>query len=156
VDLDTGLSAQHRAGSIGLLNKLLANEYVLYVKTRNYHWNVTGPQFNQLHLFFESQYEELSDVIDEVAERCRAIGGNATGTLEEFKRDATLTERAGVYPDAADMVLDLLGDHEAVIRSLREDIETTASKFNDAGTGGFLNGLLERHEKMAWMLRVSA
>jgi starvation-inducible DNA-binding protein len=88
-----------------------------------------------------------------VAERARALGGHAFGTLAEFVRHARLKEQPDVYPDAPAMLKDLLGDHEAVIRRLREDLETTAAKHGDAGTSDFLTGLMEKHEKMAWMLR---
>jgi starvation-inducible DNA-binding protein len=151
--IDIGVSVEDLEGEVRLLNRLLADEYVLYTKTRNYHWNVKGAQFNQLHLFFQSQYEQLNVVVDDVAERCRAIGGDAIGTLDEFKRETTLREQPGSYPDAPTMIADLLADHEAVIRTLREDVETTGETHNDAGTSGFLSGLLEQHEKMAWMLR---
>ena len=114
--LEIGLSAEDLDVEVRLLNKLLADEYVIYTKTRNYHWNVKGAQFSELHLFFQNQYEQLNAIVDEVAERCRALGGNAIGTLAEFKQHATLTEQPGVYPDAAGMVADLLGDHEAVVR----------------------------------------
>src|SRR2546427_645381 len=148
-----GINDKDRAGVVKILNALLADEYVLYTKTRNYHWNVVGPQFNDLHKFFEAQYGELNETVDDVAERARALGGHAFGTLAEFARYARLKERAGVYPDAAGMLKDLLGDHEAMIRRLREDLETAAATHGDAGTSDFLTGLMEKHEKMAWMLR---
>src|SRR6266508_3155951 len=85
-----GLLDEQREGAVAILNTLLADEYLLYTKTRNYHWNVVGPQFNDLHKFFEAQYEALDDVIDEVAERVRALGGRASGTLEEFRTSARL------------------------------------------------------------------
>ena len=147
------MSDSNRQSVVEILNALLADEYVLYTKTRNYHWNVVGPQFNDLHKFFEAQYEDLDGIVDEVAERARALGGHASGTLAEFARHTRLKERPGVYPDAAGMLKDLLGDHESVIRRLREDLETAAGKHKDAGTSDFLTGLMEKHEKMAWMLR---
>ena len=82
--LNTGLTDTQRQGVVELLQKLLADEYVLYTKTRNYHWNVVGPQFNDLHKFFEAQYNELNTIVDDMAERARSLGGNATGTLAEF------------------------------------------------------------------------
>ena len=148
-----GLSPDARAAVAALLNATLSDEYVLYTKTRNYHWNVVGPQFNELHKFFESQYEALDDVIDEVAERVRALGERALGTLGEFSRHARLAERPGAPPDARGMLADLLADHEALIRQLRADLELTLEKHRDAGTSDFLTGLMEKHEKMAWMLR---
>jgi len=142
-----------RDAVVALLNALLADEYVLYTKTRNYHWNVTGPQFNDLHKFFESQYEALDDTVDEVAERARSLGGRAAGSLAEFAKTTRLKEEAGGAPPARDMLASLLADHEAVIRTLRADIATVQDKHGDVGTADFLTGLMEEHEKMAWMLR---
>lgn len=148
-----GLSDKQRQGVVEILNTLLSDEYVLYTKTRNYHWNVVGPQFHELHRFFEAQYTELNDIVDEVAERARALGGWALGTLAEFSQRTRLKEQPGLYPTAHQMLASLLADHEAIIRSLRTDLETCAQKYHDAGTNDFLTGLMERHEKMAWMLR---
>ena len=151
-----GIADEPRQAVISILNTLLADEYLLYTKTRNYHWNVVGPQFNDLHKFFESQYEELDDVVDDVAERARALGGHAQGTLAEFTKRARLKEQPGQYPDAKEMLAQLLADHETVIRHLRDDAEVTMVKHEDAGTNDFLIGLMEKHEKMAWMLRAFA
>jgi starvation-inducible DNA-binding protein len=148
-----GLVDQAREGVVAILNTLLADEYVLYTKTRNYHWNVVGPQFNDLHKFFEAQYEALNDIVDEVAERARALGGNAVGTLTEFLKSTRLQEESGDYPEARRMLANLLADHEALIRHLRVDLETCAERYHDVGTNDFLTGLMEQHEKMAWMLR---
>jgi starvation-inducible DNA-binding protein len=148
-----GISEKDRDGVVKILNTLLADEYVLYTKTRNYHWNVVGPQFNDLHKFFEAQYTELNDVVDEVAERARAIGGPSAGTLAEFLELARVKERPGDRPAATKMIATLLADHEAIICTLRSDLETCAATYHDAGTSDFLTGLMERHEKMAWMLR---
>ena len=148
-----GLSDKQRDGVVKVLNTLLADEYVLYTKTRNHHWNVLGPQFNDLHKFFEGQYSELSEVVDDVAERARALGGRAAATLAEFLKQARLKEHPGQYPEAREMIANLLADHEAIIRTLRADLETCAEEYSDMGTSDFLTGLMERHEKMAWMLR---
>jgi starvation-inducible DNA-binding protein len=113
---------------------------------------VTGPQFNDLHKFFEEQYTELNVVVDDVAERARSLGGWALGTLQEFVQHARLNEHPGQYPNARDMIAKLLADHEAIVRQLRTDLET-AEKHHDMGTNDFLTGLMEKHEKMAWMLR---
>jgi starvation-inducible DNA-binding protein len=147
------LADAHRASVVALLNDLLADEYLLYTKTRNYHWNVVGPQFNDLHKFFEGQYEALDDVVDDVAERARALGGQAFGTLAEFVEHARLQEAPHHYPDARGMLAALLADHETLIRQLRGDLTTALDKHGDAGTSDFLTGLMEKHEKMAWMLR---
>jgi starvation-inducible DNA-binding protein len=148
-----GIPDAPRASVVTILNDLLSDEYLLYTKTRNYHWNVTGPQFNDLHKFFEAQYEELNGVVDDVAERARTLGGRARGTLAEFTHHARLKEHPGTIPDATGMVADLLADHEAVIRQLRTDLAVAVDRHHDVGTSDFLTGLLERHEKMAWMLR---
>ncbi len=151
--LNTGLSETDLAGVGQILNTLLADEYVLYTKTRNYHWNVVGPQFNDLHRFFEKQYEELNEIVDDVAERARSMGSPALGTLREFVDRTRLAEQPGAYPDAMSMISGLLEDHEAVIRALRVDLETCAGQYHDLGTNNFLTDLMEKHEKMAWMLR---
>ncbi len=148
-----GISDSNRQSVVKILNTLLADEYVLYTKTRNYHWNVVGPQFNDLHKFFESQYEALNDIVDEVAERGRALGGKAAGTLAEFSQQTRLKEQPGQYPDARAMLTNLLADHERVIQSLRGDLPAVMDKYADAGTNDFLTGVMEKHEKMAWMLR---
>ena len=148
-----GLSKEQREGVVLLLTPVLADEYLLYTKTRNYHWNVVGPQFNDLHKFFEAQYEELEDIVDDVAERARSLGGKAIGTLAEFLKHTRLQEAPGEYPQASDMLAHLLADHEATVRQLRADLEICADKFHDMGTNDFLTGLMERHEKIAWMLR---
>lgn len=153
MNTNIGLEAKQREAVVGLLSALLADEYVLYTKTRNYHWNVVGPQFNDLHKFFQEQYEALDDVVDEVAERARTLGGHSIGTLAEFAQLTRLKEHPTRYPEAREMVADLLADHEAIIRTLRRDLETVAEQHRDIGTNDFLTGLMERHEKMAWMLR---
>ena len=147
------IAEEHRRAVVAILNDLLSDEYVLYTKTRNYHWNVVGPQFNDLHKFFEAQYAELNEIIDEVAERARALGGLAHGTLAEFSAHTRLKEHPGQTPDAMGMLGNLLADHEAIVRQLRADLDIAISKHHDAGTGDFLTGLMEQHEKMAWMLR---
>jgi starvation-inducible DNA-binding protein len=148
-----GLFDTIRNGVLKLLAPLLADEYVLYTKTRNYHWNVVGPQFNDLDKFFEAQYEELGDFVDDVAERMRQLGGKSPGMLAEFTRSARLNEHPGQRPNARVMLTALLADHEAVITTLRADLAAAMNKFGDAGTSEFLTGLMEKHEKMAWMLR---
>jgi starvation-inducible DNA-binding protein len=153
MNLNIGLSEEQRAGVVTILNTVLADEYLLYTKTRNYHWNVVGAQFNDLHKFFEAQYNELNEIVDDVAERTRSLGGNALGTMAEFLKYTRLKEQTGHYPDARDMLANLVADHEALICHLRVDLETCAEKYHDIGTNDFLTGLMEQHEKMAWMLR---
>ncbi len=151
--VNIGIDTKKREGVVDVLNTLLSDEYIVYTKTRNYHWNVTGPQFNDLHKFFEAQYEALNDMVDRVAERARSLGGKALGTLKEFLDETRLKETPAQYPNAEKMLSNLLADHETVIQSLRKDLETCANEYQDQGTTDFLTGLMEEHEKMAWMLR---
>lgn len=150
---DIGISDKNRQAVAKTLNAVLADEYILYTKTRKFHWNVTGPHFNDLHKFFEAQYEELDGIVDEVAERVRSLGHISAGTLSEFSKQARLKEKPGQNPEAKGMLQELLSDHEAVIRTLRTDVEACSNDYADAGTGDFLTGIMEQHEKMAWMLR---
>ncbi|MBK8901617.1 MAG: DNA starvation/stationary phase protection protein [Anaerolineaceae bacterium] len=151
-----GLAAENREKLIPRLNQLLADEHLLYTKTRNYHWNVTGIHFSQLHELFEEQYNSLQLIADEVAERSRMLGGTAVGTLVEFLEHTRLSEAPGAIPSAPDMLANLLDDHEQVITSLRDDIEACMEEFNDEGTADLLIGTMRAHEKMAWMLRSMA
>ena len=151
--LNIGLSEEDRKGVIGILSKVLADEYLLFTKTRNYHWNVVGPHFHDLHKFFESQYEEVDGKIDEIAERIRSLGGNTISTMAEFIQHTRLKENPDKYSDAKTMVSQLLADHETIIRNLRKDVSVCFDKYHDIGTQDFLTGLIEDHEKMAWMLR---
>jgi starvation-inducible DNA-binding protein len=151
--VNIGISDGNRRGVNQILNDLLADQYVLYTKTRNYHWNVTGMQFNDLHKFFESQYATLDLSIDAVAERIRSLGGMSAATLAEFSKNSRLKEHPAKHPDAKAMISNLLADHESTIRNLRKDIDACDKKYCDAGTADFLTGLMEDHEKMAWMLR---
>jgi starvation-inducible DNA-binding protein len=148
-----GLADKDREGVLKILNTVLADEYVLNTKTKNYHWNIVGPQFHDLHKFLDAQYEELADIVDDVAERARSLGGQALGTLGEFLKQTRLKEQPGQYPGAREMIANLLADHEALIRTLRVDLEACAERYHDIGTNDFLTGLMEKHEKMAWMLR---
>jgi len=148
-----GLADKDREGALKILNTVLADEYVLNTKTKNYHWNIVGPQFHDLHKFLDAQYEELADIVDDVAERARSLGGPALGTLGEFLKQTRLKEQPGQYPGAREMIANLLADHEALIRTLRVDLEACAERYHDIGTNDFLTGLMEKHEKMAWMLR---
>ena len=149
---DIDLSPKALKDVVSLLNALLSDEALLYIKTLNYHWNVEAPNFSELHKFFESQYEELSDIMDDVAERARALGGKALGPMQEFLNYARLKESKS-NSNAKAMIKDLLSDHEAIIKPLRKDLETCDTPYHDIGTNDFLTGLMEKHEKMAWMLR---
>lgn len=147
-----GLTAETRSRVVGALQHLLADEIALYLKTRNFHWNVQGRQFFELHRLFESQYEQLDQMLDDVAERIRALGGYAAGSMHEFVKLTRLPEVAGTAHSDTRMEILLLRDHEAVIQSVRT-LADAFGDWGDAGTQDFVIGLLERHEKMAWMLR---
>ncbi len=147
-----GIADENRESVIRMLNRLLADEYVLYTRTRKYHWNVTGPRFQPLHEFFKTQYTELDVIIDDIAERIPQLGGKAIATVEEFKELTRLKEDPGQYPDSNKMLSNLLNDHESVIRSLRTDADA-CENYHDMGTNDFLIGLMEQHEKTAWMIR---
>jgi len=136
-----------------LLNTLLANEYVLYTKTRNAHWNIQGDNFIELHKFFESQYDSLNIIIDDTAERVRALGHFALGSLKDFLKVAQLSEQNDNFSDQNHIIKTLLEDHESIIHSLRNHIVIITDEFKDLGTADFMTGLMEQHEKMAWMLR---
>ncbi len=148
-----GITEQNLEAVVKILSTLLADEYVLYTKARNYHWNVVGMQFNDLHKFFQSLYEELNEYIDDIAERIRALGGKSVATLKEFLELTRLKEHPGEYPDAKTMIANLLNDYETIIRNLRNDIIAVGEKYQDVGTADFLTELMEKHEKTAWMLR---
>jgi starvation-inducible DNA-binding protein len=148
-----GLSKESRMKLIQRLNKLLADEHLLYTKTRNYHWNVTGIHFTLLHELFEEQYNTIQEMADEIAERNRMLGGMSIGTMAEFLQETRLSETPGTIPSANDMIANLLDDHEHIISSLRDEIAACMEKFNDEGTADLLIGTMRSHEKMAWMLR---
>ncbi|MBF2005909.1 Dps family protein [Chlorogloeopsis fritschii PCC 9212] len=151
--LNIGLTEEQRNGVIELLNKDLSDAYLLVVKTKKYHWDVVGPQFRSLHEIWEEQYQQLTENIDAIAERVRALGGYPIGTMEGFLKNGTIKEHGGDVPTATGMVARLVDDHEQVIRNLREHIDRCSEEFHDEGTADFLTGLMEGHEEMAWMLR---
>ncbi len=150
---DLGLSATNVQGVVAILSRLLADEHVLYTRLRNYHWNVVGMAFGPLHALFQDQYTALADDIDEIAERIRQLGPAVPASMTEFLQLATLAERPGDLPDDRGMVAQLVADHEAIIRHLRRDLRASDEQYDDMGTSDFLTGLMERHEKMAWLLR---
>jgi starvation-inducible DNA-binding protein len=153
VKTNIGLSDESRKGVVEILNARLCDEYTLYTKTRKYHWNVVGPRFSQLHEFFEEQYEIIEEMIDEIAERARQLGGKSFGTMEEFVRHSSIKEDPGEYPDANRMISILLKDHETIIQTLRKNAEVCDEEYEDMGTNDFLLEGMQKHEKMAWMLR---
>ena len=149
---DIGVKDDARKKLVETLNMRLCDEYVLYTKTRKYHWNVIGPRFHQLHEFFKEQYEALDEIVDEVAERARHLGGKSLGTLDEFARYSSINEDPGQNPDAQKMISNLLKDHETVIKTLRKNADE-AEELEDMATNDFWLQAVENHEKMAWMLR---
>ena len=151
--IDIGIKEENRQAVIQLLQPVLANLSVIYAKTRNFHWNMTGPRFHTMHLFFEAQYKELGKAADAVAERTRSLGGFAAGTLTEFLKLSVIKEEPGVRPPIDGMIQTLVKDHETIIKGLREDIDKCDDDYEDTGTADFLTGLMEQHEQLAWMLR---
>lgn len=148
-----GISTESLLKTSTLLNTLLADEYVLYTKTRNYHWNVTGPNFIEYHVFFEELYDFVDEKIDDIAERVRTLGHFPLASLHEFLAVTRLLETKHQQSSALVMMQELLNDHETIIRILRQDVQTTAEELGDAGTSDFLTGLMAEHEKIAWKIR---
>jgi len=150
---DIGIAEQNRKAVIEILNTVLADEFVLYVKSRRFHWNVEGQDFAELHDLFQKHYEQLAVIIDDVAERARALDGRAAGSIEEYLNLTRLAEEPSKVYDARGMIAALLDDHEALVRSLRADLRVCGDEYCDEGTMDFLTGLMQTHEKTAWMLR---
>ncbi|MBW7835604.1 MAG: DNA starvation/stationary phase protection protein [Sphingomonadales bacterium] len=151
MEINIGIEPKARTKIAAGLGRLLADTYTLYLKTHNYHWNVTGPHFQTLHLMFMQQYTELGLAVDTIAERIRALGEPAPGTYKAFSKLTSIKETDGV-PKAMDMVQDLVNGHETVVRTARELIPL-ADKAGDESTLNVLTARLEIHEKTAWMLR---
>lgn len=144
-------SAKEREAVVRALERLLADGYTLYLKTHNFHWNVTGPMFATLHTLFETQYQEIWTAVDEIAERIRTLGAPAPGTYRQFAQLASLKEPEGV-PEAMAMVRELADDHERVAETARA-VVSAAEKAGDEATLDLAVGRLRVHEKDAWMLR---
>jgi starvation-inducible DNA-binding protein len=151
--IEIGITQKNLEKSSDLLTTILSDEMVLYVKTRKCHWNVSGESFMELHKLFQSQYTELEEAIDEVAERIGKLGEKTIGTMEEFLENTSLKEHSQRYGSARDMIEELYEDHQTIIIKLRTDIDECAEELKDAGTADFLTGLMEQHETMAWVLR---
>ena len=149
--MDTGLSEEDRKAIAEGLSRLLADTYTLYLKTHNFHWNVTGPLFNTLHLMFEQQYTELASAIDEIAERIRALGVFAPGSYTQYLALTSIEEAAGV-PSAEEMIAQLVAGQEAVVKTARS-VFPHADKAGDEPTADLLTQRMQVHEKNAWMLR---
>ncbi|MET0634918.1 MAG: DNA starvation/stationary phase protection protein [Chitinophagaceae bacterium] len=150
--VNIGITEKNRQAVALELNKLLADEHILYNKTRNYHWSVEGPSFMEFHKLYEHQYTDLAETIDEIAERIRTIGHFAEGRLKEIIKLASLEEPEAPTEQKL-QIANLEGDHEILIQRLRKLIVQFDEEFKDIGSSDFLTGLLKQHEKMAWMLR---
>ena len=150
--IDIGIGEKERKEISNGLSKLLADTYTLYLKTHNFHWNVTGPMFNTLHLMFEQQYNELALAVDLIAERIRALGFPAPGTYGEFSKLSSITENPGVVPSAEEMIKLLVEGNESVVKTARV-IFPTAERASDESTCDLLTQRMQIHEKTAWMLR---
>lgn len=151
-DLHIGLATDARAAVTAVLNALLADEFMLYSRARAFHWNVTGRHFSSDHKLFEDEYEALDEIIDDVAERTRALGGKVPARLADYVEHARLEDVESRGMSAEAMIASLRDGHEAIIRQLRADT-ALADQHGDEGTADFLTGLMEGHEKRAWMLR---
>lgn len=149
--INIGIEEKNRKEIASGLSKALADTYSLFLKTQNFHWNVTGPHFGSLHLTFETQYNELFQAADAIAERIRALGLPAPATYSEFMKLTSVKEAVGV-PKADDMVKELVEGHETVARTVRS-IYPVAQESRDEGTVDLLTERLQVHEKTAWMLR---
>lgn len=149
---EIGLSGETREKVAQMLSQMLADQHVLYIKLRNYHWNVTGMAFKPLHELFEEQYTQLAEFIDDTAERIRSIGFFTAGSMEAFRSQSRLVETDHLDGNAQKMIENLLRDQEAMIQILRHNV-SELENLGDAGNADFLTALMEEHEKMAWMLR---
>lgn len=149
--INTGINTEDRKAIADGLSHFLADSYTLYLKTHNYHWNVTGPMFNTLHLMFEGQYTELATAVDLVAERIRALGHFAPGSYKQYSQLASIPEADGI-PQATQMIQHLVEGHEAVVRTARK-VFPVAENASDEATCDLLTQRIQLHEKTAWMLR---
>ena len=151
MQIDIGISEEHRQQIAEGLARLLADSYTLYLKTHNFHWNVTGPMFSTLHTLFEQHYTELATAVDEIAERIRALGVAAPGSYEQFSRLSSIREETGV-PGAAEMIRQLVQGQEAVVKTARSIFPVVESA-HDEPSADLLTQRMQIHEKNAWMLR---
>ena len=150
-EINIGINEQDRLNVAGHLKRLLADSYTLYLQTHNFHWNVTGKQFRDLHLMFEEHYNELALAVDEIAERIRTLGSPAPGTYKAFAELSSIKEVEDI-PSASDMVAILNRSHEAVVRTCREALKV-AQDADDESSAALISDRMRIHEKTAWMLR---
>jgi starvation-inducible DNA-binding protein len=151
MDMDIGISKKDRQKIATGLSHVLADSYTLYLKTHNFHWNVTGPMFQTLHLMFETQYNELALAVDQIAERIRALGHVAPGTYKAYEKLSSIAMEENV-PKATDMIRSLVKGHEAVAKTARKTL-SDADAADDQPTADLMTQRLQVHEKTAWMLR---
>jgi len=149
---DIGLSEKNLQSLASDLNILLADEHVLYVKTRNYHWNVEGSNFSEMHLFYEKQYTDLAEKIDEIAENIRYLGHFSEGRMKDYLKLTNLEEQEYTTVQKT-QISNLLSDHETIIKWLNKKIAIFQDDYKSASTADFITGVLQMHQKMAWMLR---
>jgi starvation-inducible DNA-binding protein len=147
-----GISETNKQEVVDQLSKILADEYVLYTKTRNAHWNLEGIGFHGLHVFFEEQFNQLDEMIDSIAEHIRSLGHYSPGSLKSFLDLTHLSEDSGGGNSGTSYMATILEDHLSIIFILRENIDVFAATYKDYGSSDFLTGLISAHEKMAWML----
>ncbi len=150
--IQIGIADKDRAAIAGQLSALLADTYTLYLTTHNFHWNVTGPMFNTLHLMFMGQYTELWNAVDPIAERIRALGFSVPGSYKDFGERTSIEDAPSAPPKAQDMIRILVKGHEAVAKTARQ-VFSVADKANDQPTADIMTQRLDIHEKTAWMLR---
>ncbi len=150
-----GIKKANRKAVVEMLQQLLADEFLLYTKTRNAHWNVEGIDFHAMHVFFEEEYNKLEVFIDQIAERIRMLGFYSPGTLAEFLELSHLVENTPESNSSRSYISQLLKDHDTIIKFIRKSIGDNAEAHNDEGTADFITGILQEHEQMSWMLRAS-
>lgn len=151
--IDIGINQRDREAVAKHLKNLLADSYTLYLQTHNFHWNVTGPMFNQLHLMFEGHYTELAIAVDDIAERIRSLDVAAPGTYQAFSNLSSIQEIDGV-PEANEMLSILTKGHEQVVRTCRAAL-AVAQKADDESSAALISDRMRIHEKTAWMLRAT-
>ena len=148
-----GISETNRQAIAVQLSKILADEFLLYSKTLNAHWNIEGPDFHSVHLYLETLYGEQQKIVDTVAEKIRAVGHYVPAQLNKYLELTHLSEKALKKNDSQTFFADLLQDHESIIMFIRENIKPIADKLKAEGISDYITGLMEYHEKTAWMLR---
>ncbi|MGV8945484.1 MAG: Dps family protein [Lutibacter sp.] len=148
-----GISDKNRQTTADQLSKILADEFVLYSKTLNAHWNIEGPDFHAVHIYLETLYNQQQEIVDTVAEKIRAIGHYVPGQLNKYLELTHLSEKSLDKNDSQTLFAELLEDHESIIIFLRENIKPIADKLKAEGISDYITGLMEYHEKTAWMLR---